>query len=369
MIRKMTRNDEYYMHLAISLALRGSKNTLSNPMVGCVLVKNGCVVGKGYHHVFGEDHAEIMALKDAGTDARDSTAYVTLEPCSHYGKTPPCAPRLIEAGINRVVIGSLDPNPLVNGKGIDILKNGKVEVIHGILKDECDWLNRGFFSRIIEHRPWITLKAATGLDGKMCLSNGESKWITTPWSRRAAHLLRSENDAIMVGKKTVLTDDPRLDVRSSFGRSPLKVILDPRLEISPTAKVFENGKTLVYTLLREDKLSGCMTEYPAGTELSNASNDGQGLNLKEIIFDLSARGINYLLLEGGPTLISSFLKDRLVDEIVLFLSPRIMGQGIAMADKIIFQCMESTIPVRNVRISRIGKDLMLEGRVSCSQDW
>lgn len=368
MIRNMSRNDEYYMHLAISLALRGNKDTLSNPMVGCVLVKNGCVVGKGYHRVFGGDHAEIMALKDAGTEARDSTAYVTLEPCSHYGKTPPCAPRLIEAGIKRVVIGSLDPNPLVNGKGVDILRKGKAEVIHGILKNECEWLNRGFFSRIREHKPWITLKAATGLDGKLCLSNGESKWITTPWSRRIAHLLRSENDAIMVGTKTILEDDPRLNVRSSFGRSPLKVILDPRLEIPPTANVFENGHTLVYTQLTETELTRCMAEYPAGTELRNASNEGKSLSLKKIISDLSARAINYLLVEGGPTLISSFLKDGLVNEIVLFISPRIMGQGKAIADGIIFQCMESTIPVRNVRISRIGKDLMLEGRVSCSQD-
>lgn len=368
MIRKMSRNDEYYMHLAISLALRGSKDTLSNPMVGCVLVKNGCVVGKGYHRVFGGDHAEIMALKDAGTDARDSTAYVTLEPCSHHGKTPPCAPRLIEAGVKRVVIGSLDPNPLVNGNGVDILIKGKAEVIHGILKNECDWLNRGFFSRIRENRPWITLKAATGLDGKLCLSNGESKWITTPWSRRVAHLLRSENDAVMVGKQTVLEDDPRLNVRSSFGRSPLKVILDPRLEIPPTAKVFEKGKTLVYTQLLENELVRRSAGYPSGTELHNASHNGRGLNLKKIISDLSARAINYLLIEGGPTLISSFLKDGLADEIILFISPRIMGQGIAIGDGIKFQCMKSTIPVRNVRISRIGKDLMLEGRVSCLQD-
>lgn len=364
----MQYNDKYFMRHAISLAIRG-RNTLSNPRVGCVIVNNGSIVGRGYHNVYGGDHAEIIALEDAGNKAKDGSAYVTLEPCSHYGKTPPCAPRLVSAGIRKVVIGSLDPNPLVNGRGIEILKQGHVEVIEGVLKKECDWINRGFLKRIRKGRPWITLKAAVGLDAKMCLSNGESKWITSSWSRRIAHLHRSDNDAVIVGKGTALADDPRLNVRTSFGRSPLKVLIDPELEISPSAKIFESGSCLVYSRLRSKELERRAILFPQETRLCFSRHIGKKLDLGWIVNDLAEQGINYLLVEGGPTLISSFLENDLADEIVLFSSPRIMGQGIGFSDGIRFQCMENTISVRDVRICQIGEDLMLEGRISCSQDW
>jgi len=358
------------MNMALSLAYRGIGTTGANPRVGCVLVKDGKVVGRGYHKYYGGDHAEVAALKDAGSRACGTTAYVTLEPCSHFGKTPPCAPRLIEAGVKKVVIGSNDPNPLVSGNGIKILEDGEVEVIRGILKSECDRMNRGFFTRMKRSRPWITVKAATGIDGAMCLYNGQSKWITSYPSRRIAHILRSENDAIMVGKGTVKADDPQLTVRSSWGSSPLKVVLDSNLEISDSAAVFKQGKCLVYIgSYKEGMENKLLGQDFADIEFVKAPLDNSGMDLASIVKDLGNRGINYLLVEGGASVISSLFKKKLVDSIVLFVSPRIMGRGMGIADKMTFEYMENTIHVRDARIVRIGEDLILEGLTSCLPDW
>ena len=278
----------------------------------------------------------------------------------------------MEAGIEKVVIGSKDPNPLVNGGGIHILEREGVEVLSGVLEKECDWMNRGFLMRMTKHRPWITVKAAVGIDGAMCLSNGESKWITSPWSRRIAHLLRSANDAVMVGKGTVLADDPQLTVRSSYGRSPLKVVLDSNVEVPGSSNIFRSGKSLVYTRLDREEAenrSGFRKEGINNTEFIRVASDDCGVDISSVVEDLGNKGVNYLLVEGGPAVISSLLSKKLADSIILFISPRIMGYGTGIADKMTFRCMENTISVRDVRINRIGTDLILEGLTSCSPDW
>jgi diaminohydroxyphosphoribosylaminopyrimidine deaminase/5-amino-6-(5-phosphoribosylamino)uracil reductase len=369
MIHPMKPTHEYYMKMAISYALRGTGTTLSNPLVGCILVKNNRIIGKGYHKVFGQDHAEVIALREAGSESRGATAYVTLEPCSHHGKTPPCAPRLVNAGVERVVIGSMDPNPLVSGKGMEILQKGGVDVITDVLAGECRWINRGFFTRMNSGRPWITVKAAIGYDGKMCLPHGESKWITTSRSRRIAHLMRAENDAIMVGKGTALSDDPQLTVRTSPGTSPLKIVLDKDLTIPTGCRIFDKGKTLVYTSEYPDTSESARALYPENVQLVSSKKDAEGLLLHEVMKDLGSRGINRLLVEGGPATISSLFREDLVDEVVLFISPRFMGMGKGITDGLRFQCMESTIRVRDVRIGQMGNDLILEGLTTCLQDW
>lgn len=370
MTHPMKTTHEYFMRMAISYALRGTRTTLSNPVVGCILVKHNEIVGKGYHKIFGQDHAEVIALREAGTEARGAIAYVTLEPCAHHGKTPPCAPRLVSAGVKKVVIGSMDPNPLVSGKGIEILKKGGVDVITDVLTAECRWINRGFFTRMNSGRPWVTVKAAVGYDGKMCLPDGESKWITTSRSRRIAHLMRAEHDAIMVGKGTALADDPLLTVRTSPGSSPLKIVLDKDLAIPVDSRIFQNGKTMVYTSQLSDASEAGRTLYPENVQLVSSGKDPDGLLLlPEVIKDLGRRGINRLLVEGGPSVISSLFRERLVDEVVLFLSPRFMGMGKGITDGLRFQCMESTIRVRDVRIGQMGQDLILEGLTTCLQGW
>lgn len=368
MIHPMRTTHEYFMRMAISYALRGTRKTLSNPVVGCILVKHNRIIGRGYHKIFGQDHAEVIALREAGSESRGATAYVTLEPCSHHGKTPPCAPRLVNAGVEKVVIGSMDPNPLVSGKGIEILEKGGVNVITDVLTRECRWINRGFFTRMNSGRPWITVKAAIGYDGKMCLPDGESKWITTSRSRRIAHLMRAENDGIMIGKGTALADDPLLTVRTSPGASPLKIVLDKDLTIPVDSRIFENGKALVYSSCPDTSEPGTLL-YPENVQLILSGKDTHGLSLSELMKDLGRRGINRLLVEGGPAIISSLFRERLVDEVVLFISPRFMGMGKGITDGLRFQCMESTIRVRDVRIGQMGNDLILEGLTTCLQGW
>ncbi|MCL2768200.1 MAG: bifunctional diaminohydroxyphosphoribosylaminopyrimidine deaminase/5-amino-6-(5-phosphoribosylamino)uracil reductase RibD, partial [Synergistaceae bacterium] len=247
--------DKYYIKHALELAARGT-NTLSNPRVGCVIVKNEKIIGSGWHESKGSVHAEVAAFNDMrsnGASANGATLYVTLEPCAHFGLTPPCAPRIIEEGITRVVIGMSDPNPIVNGRGIKILKEAGIEVCRirdcgedGIkLEEECKWMNRGFIRRVTLNRPWVTVKAAVSLDGKIALSEGTSKWITGLEARSAAHELRVEHDGILVGIGTILKDDPELTVRLVKGRSPVRVILDTHLNIPENAKSIGKGTVII----------------------------------------------------------------------------------------------------------------------------
>jgi diaminohydroxyphosphoribosylaminopyrimidine deaminase/5-amino-6-(5-phosphoribosylamino)uracil reductase len=360
------QQDEYYMNRALSLAWRGMDGVRPNPKVGCVLVKEGRVVGEGYHARYGGPHAEVAALEDAlkkGENARGATAYVTLEPCSHFGKTPPCAPRLVEEGVARVVAGSVDPNPKVKGEGIAVLKAAGVEVTVSCLEKECKWLNRGFFRRQTLNRPWVTLKAATSLDGRMALPSGESKWITGETARGWAHLMRAEHDAVLVGVGTILADDPELTVRHTCGKSPLRIILDTNLTSPPNARVLKEG-CLILTGCGDAGKKRALERL--GAEVCVVPIQRARIDLRAALEELARRGVQSVMVEGGARVIAAFVERELCDSLVLFMAGCLMGQGPGLGEGLHFGFMKDVIRLRETRTRRAGNDLFLEGIFRCS---
>ncbi len=372
MTREERQRDRYYMHMALSLARRGTGKTSPNPLVGCVLVKNSEVVGMGYHRRYGGPHAEVEALASAGENARGSTAYVTLEPCSHYGKTPPCAPRLVREGIARVVIGSRDPNPKVAGGGVKILEEAGIPVIPGVLEEECRQLNRGFFSWHLRGRSWVCLKGALSLDGKIALSNGTSKWITGSRAREMAHLLRGEHDAILVGAGTVRADNPSLTVRSVAGVSPVPVVVDPRLSLSPESAVFQGNRAVIATDIprNPEEREGRKKNFPASVEFLELPEYSPGeLDFKVLLHKLGGLGLLSVLVEGGARVASAFLKQRLVDRVALFYGAKILGAGLSLAENLHLECMEQALHVASPEWRSTEEGFLVEGELACSRDW
>ncbi len=367
------KDDKYWMRRALRLAEKGRGRTSPNPMVGAVLVKDGRAVGEGYHARAGEPHAEIIAMRKAGDEAREATLYVNLEPCSHYGKTPPCAPALIEAGVKRAVVGMEDPNPLVKGKGLEILRTAGLHVKVGILEEDCQKLNEAFCKYIRTREPFVTLKVAATLDGKIATRHGESKWISGEKSRRVVHRLRNESDGILVGIGTILRDDPMLTARVKGGKNPLRVILDSRLKIRENAKVIEQNpeKTILAT-----------TELAPMHRVEHLQKKGvrvlvldiaQGsINLKSLLKRLGEMEVVSLLVEGGSKVNSSFLLQGLIDKIFLFLSPKLLGgdqaPGIFGGKGV--ERLEDAVIFDKMKVKRVGQDLLIEGypKKICSPD-
>ena len=356
-----------YMSRALSLALNGLRHTSPNPMVGCVIVKDERIIGEGWHKKFGGPHAEIEALNDAeahGQDVTGSTVYVTLEPCSHYGKTPPCAQRLVSEKVNEVFIAMRDPNPKVNGRGIEILRKSGIKVTElSEFEDEAKFLNRGFVFVHKYGRPFVSLKAALSLDGKLNLNNGSSKWITGIEARTEAHRMRAENDAVLVGVGTVLADDPELTVRLVDGLNPLRVILDSKLRTPPSAKIIGNDqKCLILTSLDSDpeKLKA-LTD--SGAEVEQIS-----MSLPSVLNFLVDKGILTLMVEGGSEVLSSFLREGLADFVRLFVAPRIFGEGKGLNVGLNFSDVNEAFRLKNVKTKMLGEDFMIEGRLTCSPD-
>ena len=316
-------NDRLWMSRAVQLARRGLYTTSPNPRVGCVLVRDGKLIGAGWHERAGEAHAEAHALRAAGAAVRGATAYVTLEPCAHHGRTPPCAEALISAGIARVVVAERDPNPLVAGKGLEQLAAAGIAVECGLLADEARELNIGFFSRFERQRPWVRLKLAASLDGRTALANGRSQWITGAAARRDGHLWRARACAILTGSGTVLADDPQLTVRElPTGRQPLRVIVDGALRTPPTARVLGEG-ALIYTA--SDDAARHATLAATGAVPIRLTLDGRHVDLGAMLADLARREINELHVEAGAGLAGALLAQGLVDEIVLYLAPMLIG--------------------------------------------
>ncbi len=307
----MTRidaQDERWMRVALSLAKRGLGQVAPNPAVGCVLVKDGIVVGRGWTQPGGRPHAEAMALAEALEDAKGAIAYVSLEPCAHTGQTGPCAEALVEAGVHRVVIATVDPDPRVGGKGISILENAGIKVRCDVLKATADESNAAFFTRIQNDRPIFTLKTAATLDGRIALENGESQWITGTVARHMAHRLRATHDAILVGSGTVLADDPSLTCRLAglAGRDPVRVVLDSSDRVPQNAKINDQ---IAQTIRYAEK--GAVHPH----------------NLTEVAKDLSKRGINSVLIEGGGQVAASFLRAGIVDRLEVFLAGKFIGSS------------------------------------------
>ena len=353
-------DDERFMARALALAAKGVNTTHPNPRVGCVVVNDGAVAGEGWHRFAGEEHAEIIALRQAGKRAKGATLYLTLEPCSHHGKTPPCVNAVIKAGISRAVIAMEDPNPLVNGAGIFALRGAGIKVTLGVGEQSAQKLNRGIAKRIRHGRPWVTLKMAVSLDGKTAMTNGESQWITAEAARRDAHKLRAASSAILTGVGTVLRDDPKMTARlEGVERQPLRVVLDSHLSTPQQAKILQPpGRALIITAAGNDRdaelLSGDAVEVlPCGERA------GQ-IDLQQVMAELADREINELMLEAGPRLSGSMLKQQLVDQVIIYMAPNLLGNDArgmfnipgleSMADK-------HPLAFRDVRM--IGGDLRL----------
>ncbi|WP_147534869.1 bifunctional diaminohydroxyphosphoribosylaminopyrimidine deaminase/5-amino-6-(5-phosphoribosylamino)uracil reductase RibD [Bacillus marasmi] len=322
------KTDQYYMNLALELAASAKGKTNPNPLVGAVIVKNGMIVGSGLHRKAGEPHAEVHAFRMAGDHAKDGTLYVTLEPCSHYGKTPPCAELVKNSGVKRVVIAMEDPNPLVAGRGIRLLKEAGIEVEVGVLEKEARLLNERFIHNMIFKRPFIISKVAMTLDGKLATYNGHSKWITGSEARETVHRLRDQVDGIMVGIGTILTDNPELTTRlPEGGKSPIRIILDTKLRTpldAKVTKVTDEAKTLIVVGENVDKEKvKVMTEL--GVEIITASVNEFGFDLTCVLQKLYEKGITDILLEGGSELNGAFLKGNFIDKYIVYIAPKVLG--------------------------------------------
>ncbi|CAM3569481.1 bifunctional diaminohydroxyphosphoribosylaminopyrimidine deaminase/5-amino-6-(5-phosphoribosylamino)uracil reductase RibD [Marinicrinis lubricantis] len=355
---------EGYMRTALELARAAMGQTGLNPIVGCVLVKEGRIVGLGSHLKRGTAHAEVHALRMAGAEAEGSTAYVTLEPCSHYGKTPPCADQLIEAGVKQVYVACEDPNPLVAGQGIQKLRDRGIEVHVGLLQNEAEQLNEKFFKFIRTGMPFVTLKTAMTLDGKVASKQGDSKWISNEEARQRVHVLRHQHQGIMVGAATVLADDPLLTARLESGAvQPTRIIVDSRLRIPLTAKVIQDrtAPTVILTsaaadAAAEERLAACGVKvYRCGT--------GPKVDLQEAMRKLAELEISSVLLEGGGTLNGAMLEAELIDKMVIFMAPKIIG-GVSAPS--IFQMegkalMNEAYTLSSIHYEQIGDNICIIG--------
>ncbi|GHT96704.1 riboflavin biosynthesis protein RibD [Betaproteobacteria bacterium] len=326
------------MQRALTLAARGLFSTSPNPRVGCVLAQGDEMVGEGWHIRAGEAHAEVHALAAAGARARGATAYVTLEPCSHHGRTPPCAEALIAAGVGRVVVAMRDPNPLVAGRGMAMLRAAGIPTEEGLLAEEARELNIGFIARMTRGIPWLRLKIAASLDGRTALKNGQSQWITGAAARQDGHRFRARACALLTGIGTVRADNPQLNVRgvyaesaeSETARQPLKIILDSRLELSPEARLFADGASALVVSALDDKtraqpLLDKGAEWLCLPEASNAAGQGERIDLKRLMQELGRRGLNEVHGEAGATLNGAFIAAGLADELLVYLAPCLLG--------------------------------------------
>ena len=354
---------EFFMRLALREARRGLGRTSPNPAVGAVLVRNGRVIARGHHARAGTPHAEVMAIRRAGSRARGADLYTTLEPCNHWGRTPPCSLAILEARVKRVFVGSRDPNPLVDGRGISRLRRGGVRVVPGVLRRECDALNADWFRFITARRPHVTLKAAVTLDGKIAARGGDSRWVTGPEARAAAHRLRERADAVLVGAGTARADDPRLTARlpGGRGRDPLRVVLDSRLRLPPRLRLFRQ-RSGAPTLVAH--VSG-RPRPRRGVEYLRCRSKGGRVDLRDLLARLAARGVVNLLVEGGAEVHASFLKERLADRVVLFVAPTVVGgDGVSWSAALGARRMADALRLVDVEVGRAGEDLVVSGRLA-----
>lgn len=362
--------DRDYMQYAIQLARKGRFTTSPNPNVGCVIVKEGNIVGEGFHQKAGDAHAEVHALKMAGENAINATAYVTLEPCAHYGKTPPCANALIDAGIKRVVIAMRDPNPLVAGKGIQLLQNAGIKVDVGLLQEEAEKLNCGFLKRMRTGLPFVRLKLAASLDGRTAMKSGESKWITGEIARQDVQVFRAQSDAILSTSQTVITDDPRLTVRFTdlpdeikrdykFEdlRQPIRVILDShaRLKNSAEFQLFSEPSKII--LVRTEKSqqfiqTGLIEEMIAG--------QCDQIDLHKMLKQLAEKGINSIWVEAGAKLAGALIQHDLVDELIVYLAPKLLGnEAKGLCELSGLTTLNEALNFEFINIKKIGNDLRM----------
>ena len=358
-----TAQDSVWMAQAQRLAERGLYTTNPNPRVGCVLVRNGGVVGEGWHERAGEPHAEVLALRVAGEAARGASAYVTLEPCSHYGRTPPCVNALVAAGIARVVVAVQDPNPQVAGQGITKLRAAGIEVECGLMEAAARELNIGFFARMTRGTPWLRSKIAASLDGRTALANGASQWITGEDARRDVQHWRARSCAVLTGIGTLLADDAQLNVRDiETSRQPLRVVLDSYLRLPLTARVLLGGNVAVYTATQDTEKISALEK--AGARVIVLPDANGRVDLNAMLRDLAARGCNEVLVEAGSALNGALLQAGLVDELLLYLAPQLLGDAArGMAQLGEFSRLDQRVNLKWQDVRQFGNDLRITVRV------
>ncbi len=353
------------MQAALALARRGLGNVWPNPSVGCVIVRDGAVVGRGWTQPGGRPHAETEALRRAGDLARGATAYVTLEPCSHFGRTPPCSNALIAAGVARVVCAMRDPDARVDGRGFAMLRADGIEVVEGVLEAEAQAINAGFARRIREGLPLVTLKLATTLDGRIATATGESKWITGPAARREAHAMRARHDAVLVGSGTALADDPDLTCRlpGATPRQPLRVVADARLRTPPSARLVATARqhpTLLVTIPGHPPTARAPYQE-AGAEVVTVARGEGGLSLRALLQALAQRGVTRVLAEGGAGIAAALLREGLVDRLAWFHAPSVMGgDGMPAAYPLPVDVLAAMPRFRRVAARPLGDDWLTE---------
>ena len=368
-----TKQDHLFMQRAITLAKKGHYTTSPNPRVGCVLVKDGKIVGEGYHQKAGEGHAEVNAIAQAGKQASGATAYVTLEPCSHFGRTPPCAKGLIEAGVKHVIIAMVDPNPQVSGRGIKMLKDAGISTATGLLELDARALNRGFIKLMTSKMPYVRCKLAASLDGKTAMKSGESQWITSPQARQNVQKLRAQSCAVISGADSVLTDNAKMNVRySELGevqqcfneqelRQPIRVIIDSRNRLTPDLALFKHqSPVIIITKAIENSTSWPhFVEHVQCTTIKNNVGEDK-IDLTALLVMLAKRGLNDILIESGAHLAGAFIEQNLVDELILFQAPKLMGgQGISLVELPAIEKLDSAKKLSINDITMVGPDIRI----------
>ncbi len=357
--------DEKYMSLALELAGKGRGRVEPNPMVGAVLVKNGEIVGKGYHQIFGGAHAEIHAIDEGGENGKGATLYVSMEPCAHFGKTAPCADAIIRAGITKVVAAVADPNPVTDGRGIQKLKDAGIEIQIGVLEHHARRLNAPFFKLMQKGIPYVIAKWAMSLDGRIATYTGESKWITSEESRRYVHKIRGQVDGILVGINTVLRDDPLLTCRIEGGRNPRRIIIDSNALLPLNARLLNtiNEGEVVVAVNKNAQVERIEKLKQLGCRVIQMCNTTDRVDLKELFYRLGKMELTNILVEGGSRVITSFFEERLVDKVMVFIAPIIIGGEGARSPvlgKGIDTIREAT-EIREITVQRISKDILVEG--------
>ena len=348
--------EEKYMSMCIDLARKGAGYVSPNPLVGCVIVKDGKVIGKGYHQKYGEAHAEVNAIADAeknGYDVKGTDLYTNLEPCSHLEKTPPCADLIIKKGLARVFVGMEDPYPKVNGKGIKRMRDAGIEVKVGILEKECRELNKFFLKYLLRSRPYVTLKIAQSIDGKIALKNYDSKYITNEESRKYVHQLRSEYDAVLIGRNTALKDDPKLTVRDVEGRNPLRFVLDAAASLPKKLHMFNSEhKTDTFIL-------GSKMENDHEYNIVSCKEENGLINLGDALNKMWDKKITSVLVEGGANVFSQFLENGLFDDIYFFIAPKIIGDGISPFEAHSISSLSKAYDLRFDFLKHLGDDILI----------
>jgi diaminohydroxyphosphoribosylaminopyrimidine deaminase / 5-amino-6-(5-phosphoribosylamino)uracil reductase len=358
--------DHYFMKMALDLAATAKGNTNPNPVVGAILVKNGVIVGSGLHRKAGEPHAEVHAFRMAGEHAKGATLYVTLEPCSHYGKTPPCANLVKESEVSRVVVAMQDPNPQVAGRGIGILRDAGIEVEVGVLEEEAKLLNERFIHNMLTRTPFVISKVAMTLDGKIAAYNGHSKWVTGEESRHNVHRLRHEVDSILVGIGTVLADDPMLTTRlETGGKNPIRIVLDTRLRTPLEAKITDCSEAKTWIVTAEESEKDSAEKIKAleekGVEIIYVPVNDEGLDLSVLLSKLYEKGVTDVLVEGGSEVNGSFLRAGIINKFLIYIAPKILGGRESLTpftgDNV--EEMNQALDVAIHSIEHFGKDILV----------